>query len=151
MLVECVVYLAVFVILLAVAIGTFYFCWDASHGLMQNTSDISAALHAGERWRADVRSASGKISIETTASGEVVKIPEGKEEIVYSFDAGEVRRQAASNGAAQLLLPKVKSSEMKIDLRGDVTAWKWELELVQHSGGSRLPLLFTFEAAQKTL
>jgi hypothetical protein len=149
MLVECVVYLAVFVILLGVAMGAFYFCWDDSKALMRTTDDITAALRAGELWRADVHNASGVISVETTASGEVVKIPEGKKEILYKLDGGEVRRQASSDGPGQLLLPAVKSSEMKKDSRGSVTAWRWELALAQRTKGDHLPLLFTFEAAQK--
>jgi hypothetical protein len=103
-------------------------------------------LRAGERWRADVRGATGKISVETTASGEVVKIPEGEKEIFYRFNSGELRRQIG--GVNFLLLPKVKSSEMKMETRGDVTAWQWELELVQRRKETHLPLLFTFEAAQ---
>jgi hypothetical protein len=37
---------------------------------------------------------------------------------------------------------------MKMDARGDVTAWRWELELMQRRKETQLPLLFTFEAVQ---
>jgi hypothetical protein len=148
LLVECVVYIAVFAILTGIGMGVFYFCWDHSKALIYATDDIASALRAGERWRADVRSATGKISIETTAKGEVVKIPEGTKEILYRFDSGEIHRQTASSEFSELLLPKVKSSQMEMDARGDVTAWRWELELVQRRQETHLPLLFTFEAAQ---
>jgi hypothetical protein len=150
LLIECLVYILVFVILLGVGTAAFYSCWDYSKALTYATDDISSALRAGERWRADVRGATGKISVETTAKGEVVKIPEGAKEIFYRFNSGEVRRQIAPANFSELLLPKVKASEMKMDVRGGVTAWRWELELIQRRKQMQLPLLFTFEAAQKT-
>jgi Tfp pilus assembly protein FimT len=67
LLMECIVYMAVFAIITGVGMATFYLCWDDSKALLYATDDIAAALHAGERWRADIRSATGKITIETTA------------------------------------------------------------------------------------
>lgn len=148
LLIECLVYIAVFAMLVGGGTTAFYFCWDHSKALIYATDDIESALRAGEHWRADVRAATGKISVETTTVGEVVKIPEGDREIVYRFDSGEVRRQAASANVSQLLLAKVKTSEMKPDVRGDVAAWRWELELKQRRRETQLPLRFTFEAAQ---
>lgn len=150
MLIECIVYFAVFLILSAIAMGSFYLCWNHSQALIWTSDDISAALHTGERWRADVRAASGTISVETTASGEVVKIPEGDHEIIYSFNAGQLQRQTGPASLPVLLLAKVKTSEMEPDVRNGVTAWKWELELVQRRREAHIPLLFTFEAVPKT-
>jgi len=148
LLIECMVYIAVFAILLGGATTVFYFCWDHSQAVIYATDDIASALRAGERWRTDVRAATGTISAETTAAGEVVKIPEGGKEIIYRFDSGEVRRQMPSSEFSELLLPKVKASQMKPDARGEVRAWRWELELTPRRKETRLPLLFTFEAAQ---
>jgi hypothetical protein len=148
LLIECLVYIAVFAILVGGGTTAFYFCWDHSKALIYATDDIESALRAGEHWRADVRAATGKISVETTTTGEVVKIPDGDQEIVYRFDSGEVRRQAVSANFSQLLLAKVKTSQMKLDARGDVAAWRWELELKQRRRETQLPLRFTFEAAQ---
>jgi hypothetical protein len=151
LLFECVVYIFVFAVLLGIGPGVFYFCWDHSKALIYATDDIASALRAGERWRADVRGATGAISVAPTAKGEVVTIPEGTKEILYRFDSGEVRRQMALSGFSELLLPKVKSSQMKMDARGDVTAWRWELELTQRRKETQLPLLFTFEAVPTQL
>ena len=148
LLVECLVYIAVFAILLGIGTAAFYFCWDHSKALIYATDDISSALRAGERWRADVREAAEKISVETTATGEVVRIPEKGKKIVYRFESGEMRRQILSEKFSQLLLSKVKKSQMKIDTRGEVTAWRWELELTERRKGTHLPLMFTFEAVQ---
>jgi hypothetical protein len=148
LLTECIVYLAVFAILLGIGTAAFYFCWDHSKALIFATDDIDSALRAGERWRADVRAANGKIAIQTTATGEVVRIPETEKEIIYRFESGEVRREIPAANNSQLLLPQVKLSEMTTEPRGGVTAWRWEVELTQRRKETVLPLRFTFEAAQ---
>jgi len=148
MLIECMVYLAVFVILLGIGTAAFFFCWDHTRALIFATDDIAAALHAGERWRADVRHATGKISVATTATGESVGIPEAGKKIVYRFESGEVRREIPTLKDSELLLPKVRSSRMQADARGAVDAWRWELELTPRRQETHLPLRFTFEAAQ---
>jgi len=147
-LLECLVYLSIFVILLGGATTVFYFCWDHTQALIYTTDDITSALHTGERWRADVRAATGKITIETTATGELARIPEGAKSVSYRFESGEVRRQVSTSDYQELLLAKVKTSEMKPDTRGSVTAWRWEMEVLPRRKEAQLPLLFTFEAAQ---
>jgi hypothetical protein len=148
MLLECLVYISVFAILLGGATTVFYFCWDHSNALIGVTDEIASALHTGERWRADVRDATGKITVETTATGELVRIPEGARVVFYRFESGEVRRQISTADNAQLLLANVKTSQMQMDARGAVSAWRWELELLPHRKEIHLPLRFTFEAAQ---
>jgi hypothetical protein len=148
-LIECLVYIAVFGVLLGLGTGTFFFCWNHTRAALYATNDIESALRAGECWRADVRAATGKISVETTAAGEVVTIPEGAKEIFYRFAAGELRRQVAAENISQLVLPKVKTSAMRADPRGKVAAWRWDLELAERRKETHLPLLFTFEAVAK--
>lgn len=150
-LIECLVYIAVFGILLGIGTGTFFFCWDHTRAVLYVTNDIESALRAGECWRADVRAATGKITVETTAASEVVTIPEGAKNIFYRFAGGELRRQVASENISQLLLPKVKTSAMQAEPRGKVAAWRWDLELTERRKETRLPLLFTFEAVAKNM
>ena len=147
-LIECMVYIAVFAILLGGGTAAFYFCWDHTRAVIYATDDIASALRAGERWRADVRAATGTISIETRDAGEMVRLPQKETEIVYHFEAGEVRREIPALNQSQLLLPKVKSSQMQADARGAVSAWRWELELTSRRKETRLPLRFTFAAVQ---
>jgi hypothetical protein len=150
LLIQCLVYIAVFAILLGLGTAAFYFCWNHSEALITSTNDIEAALHMGERWRADVRSATGKITVETTSKGEVIQIPEGEKEVVYRYADGELCRQAGPSAFPEVLLPKVKTSEMREDLRGSVIAWQWSVELLQHRKETHLPLWFTFEAVAPT-
>ena len=88
LLIECLVYVLVFAILLGGATTVFYFCWDHSRAVIFTADDIASALHAGERWRADVRAATGKITVETSATGEVARIPEGARMVSYRFESG---------------------------------------------------------------
>jgi Tfp pilus assembly protein FimT len=148
-LIECLVYIAVFAILLGIGTGTFFFCWDHTRAVLYATNDIESALRAGEGWRADVRAATGKITVETTTTGEVVTIPEAGENIFYRFAGGELRRQVASENISQLVLSKVKTSEIRADPRGKVAAWRWEVTLLERRKEMHMPLLFTFEAVAK--
>jgi len=148
LLMECLVYIAVFALLTSIGLAAFYLCWDHSKALIYATDDIGATLRAGERWRADVRHATGKISLESSAAGELVRLPEREQFVVYRFEAGEVRREIPALHTSELLLARAKTSQMSTELRGGVTAWRWELELGLRRTETQLPLLFTFEAAQ---
>jgi hypothetical protein len=148
MLIECLVYIAVFAILTGIGLASFYFCWDHTRGTIYAADEVESALRAGEGWRADVRAATGKISVATTATGALVMIPEGERKILYRFAAGELRREIPAQNISRLLLPKVKVSEMKTEAREGVTAWRWEIAVTPRRKEASLPLLFTFEAAQ---
>jgi hypothetical protein len=148
MLVECVTYIAIFAILMGVGMAAFYLVWDQSKAMIYATDDIGAALRAGERWRADVRNATGKILVEQSATNEVVRIPGLEKEVVYRFESGEVRREIPSRQVSEVVLPRVNGSQMTEERRDGVTAWRWELDLLVRRPETHLPLLFTFLAAQ---
>jgi hypothetical protein len=148
-LIECLVYVAVFGVLLGLGTAALFLCWNHTKAVAYATNDIESALRAGEHWRADVRAATGTITVETKASGEVVSIPEGGTEIFYRLAAGELWRQTSPQNVSQLLLPNVKSSQMQADPRGQLAAWRWELQLSERRRETHLPLMFTFEAAPK--
>lgn len=150
LLIECLVYIAVFAVITGLGLTTFYLCWDNSKALRLTTDDVAAALRAGERWRADIRGATGKITVENTATGELLRIPCGTNEIRYDFTAGKIRRELTSSGFAEPVLNAVETSQMVKDTRETVTAWRWELDLKPHRKVTHLPLQFTFEAATKT-
>ncbi len=147
LLLECMVYVALFAVITGLAFTAFYYCWDGSRGLLYSSNDIAAALQAGERWRADIRSATGNITVQTNATGELIRIPSGKNIILYRFNNGKIQRQLDSKSYSDTLLPSVKSSQMVMDARGPVSAWRWELELKLRPKEIHLPLQFTFEAA----
>ena len=150
LLLECLVYIAVFAIITGFGLTTFYLCWDNSRALRYTADDIAAALRAGECWRADIRGATGKILVENTVSGQLLRIPSGTNEILYRFTADRISRQLLSSSFARPTLAAVGSSQMVMDTRGTVSAWRWELELKPHRKLTHSPLQFTFEAVTKS-
>ena len=67
----------------------------------------------------------------------------------YYFTSNSVLRRAQS-GPWVTLLPNVNASAMQADPRGEVSAWRWELELRPRSKKPvRLAPLFTFIAVSE--
>ena len=128
-LIECIVYISVLTIVLALGSVAFYRCWDDNKAITHNGEDIVRTLKAGEVWRDDLRAATGPIEVSTTNSEQTLRIPCGNKQLIYSFADGEVRKQTDKNNPWLVVLSKVKSSQMQIDKREQVTAWRWEVEL----------------------
>jgi hypothetical protein len=147
-LIECIVYVAVFAILLGIGTASFYLCWDHTRSTIFTADEIESALRVGEAWRADMRAATGTISIETMAAGQTVKIPQDGKMIIYRFTGGELWRDIPAQNNSRLLLAKIKTSAMKTGARDNVTAWRWDVELTPRRKEPFIPLRFTFEAAQ---
>src|SRR5438105_12099409 len=75
MLVEALVYIGLSFLLLGVGFAAMYRCIDNSVGLRRSSDDITSALHAGERWRADVRAAVRPIKLENLPAEQVLHLP----------------------------------------------------------------------------
>jgi len=146
MLLECLVYIGLLFVLLNLAFMVFYRCRDFSIGLRRNADDVLRALNVGERWRQDVRSATGPIRIQSTPTEQLLHIPKTQGEVLYRFGDNELRRRVQAGGPWTVLLPQVKSSRMQSDVRTHVTSWRWELELSQSRKNARVRPLFTFQA-----
>jgi Tfp pilus assembly protein FimT len=145
-LMEVLVYMALFVVVVGGATRTFYECWDGTKTLRRNADDVARALDLGERWRADVRGATGPLQVTATSGAGQCRIPAAAGEVIYTFADGEIRRQAAA-APNTLWLSNVKSSQMQSEARGRAAAWRWELELKTARREARLRPLFTFECA----
>jgi hypothetical protein len=147
MLVECMVYIAGFFLITGLAFAAYYRSLDNSRGLRQNADDITRALKAGERWRADVRSARRPLALEQAGGEQVLHIPQASGEIIYLFAQGAVWRKTPTESLPVSWLAAVKDSRMLQDTRDGVAAWRWELELASRQKVVRLRPLFTFMAA----
>ena len=146
LLLECVVYLSVLMVMLGIGGMAFYFCWDNARNLRRNADDILRTLRAGERWRADIRSATGPITVETEPDGQLLHIPTLTTEVLYAFTEGAVGRRLASSPVWVVVLPTVKASRMETDDRSQVKAWRWEVELPTARPKAGLRPLFSFTA-----
>ena len=149
LLIEALVYIAVVVVLLGVAYSATYRCIDRSIALRRNADDITSALHAGERWRADVRAATKQVRLENTDAGQLLYLDGPRSAVVYSFATNAISRRAGT-GPWVRLLTNAKASTMSADRREHITAWRWELEIQTRSTASAKPSrirpLFTFLA-----
>src|SRR6266851_4310227 len=85
---ECLVYIAVLGVVLSLAYTTFYRLSKYSRDLRRNTDDIARTLHAGERWRADVRAAVGPLKVVEDGTENGLEIPQRSGAVVYSFSKG---------------------------------------------------------------
>jgi hypothetical protein len=146
LLVECMVYLALLLLVLAGASVLFFRSWDTSLGLRRTMDDLSATLKAGERWRQDVRSAAEPPRSEKTEDGEYLFLPQKTGVVVYCLRQEMLWRSTGENTPWNLLLGNIKSSRMLEDRRHQTAAWRWELELNTRRKSARLRPLFTFEA-----
>ena len=149
LLLEALVYIAVVMALLGAGYAAMYRCVDSSIALRRNADEITSALRAGERWRADVRGATEQVRVENTDADQLLHLKGPRGAVVYRFTTNAVFR-SARGGPWTRLLGSVKSSTMTADSRQFATAWRWELELQPRGMGSvkpsRLRPLFTFLA-----
>jgi hypothetical protein len=149
LLIEALVYISAVFVLLGAGYAAMYRCIDSSVALRRNADDITSALHAGERWRADVRSATSQVRLESTEAEQLLYLEGASGTVVYRFTTNALARRVGA-GPWVRLLPNVKSSTMTSDPREYVTPWRWELELETRAKGSvkpgRVRPLFTFIA-----
>jgi hypothetical protein len=145
-LIECLVYMSLLLVVIALGYMAMYRSMDASTGLRRNASDITAALNAGERWREDVRSATQALRVELSDQDTLLHIPQTGTEVSYRFSSNSVFRRIGS-AEWSLALEHVNGCKFISDPRQKVTAWKWEVELQPYRKGlTHLPPLFTFLA-----
>ena len=148
MLVDCLVYLAIWSVVVGLAFSAFFRSMSYSKNLARNSDDIARALKAGERWREDVRAATGpfKLVVGEPGVGQALHIPQKTGEVIYRFIDGAVLRQTGTNAPWIPALSGVKSSRMEKDERQRVVSWRWEVELRNKQKVARVRPRFTFQA-----
>lgn len=150
LLTEVLVYIGLLLVVLAVGYQAMYRCVDASVVLRRNADDISRALNAGERWRADVRSATASAALETSAEGPILHLMGRNHRVDYRFNEEALFRRLNA-GPWVRVLDKVRASSFQAEARPGVAGWRWELELQPRAKASvkasRIRPLFTFLAA----
>lgn len=145
-LIECLAYIAVLAVLMAVGGSTVAKAWDRSRALSRNSQDIQHAISVGERWRTDIRAATGRIEIIAAAQSQTLSIPTHSGRVEYEFAHGELRRRANDRAGWTTVLPNVNTSQMLPATEPGVAAWQWELELQPAQKNVHVRPLFTFTA-----
>jgi hypothetical protein len=143
LLIECLVYIAVYAILLGVGTAAFFYCWDHTRATITTANEVESILRAGETWRADVRASTGKITVSEASGGEVIEIPESAGKVVYRCVDGQLLRENGSPNP-RLLLEKIVHSTIQSEDRAGVAAWRWELDMAPPRQMPRFPIHFTF-------
>ena len=145
-IIQCLAYIGVLGVLIAIGGSTVAKAWDQSRGLAHNTDDIQRTLSIGEHWRDDVRAATGRIVSTNDESGQAVIIPTRTGEIAYEYRDGELRRRADKSGPWICLYETVETCQMAPFTRDNVNAWRWEVELKSSYKKVRIRPQFTFIA-----
>jgi len=149
MLIECMVYLGVFTIVIGVGFAVFFKCSDNYVGLRRNAEEITQALHAGERWREDVRHATGPAAYSESDSRAIWRIPGRDADVYYLHDAGSIWRFASSNSVPEEVLSRVSRSDMRDDDRQGVVCYAWTVELKTERKAPTVRPLFHFLAVPR--
>ena len=83
-LIELLVYISVFAIIATFATQVFFQGRDTSHALLRSADDISRAVHAGEHWREDIRTATAAPRVGEENGRAVIAIPHGTNTTFYT-------------------------------------------------------------------
>lgn len=146
-LIECLVWIAMLALMFGFIIQVFFSGQAGATALRRNADDITRTLHAGERWREDVRTATAPPRAVEKDGQHWLAIPRGTNLTVYIHFKDTVWRQEHTNQTWQPALARVKSSHMDADARQHITAWRWEVELQTKDPKKRVTPLFTFLTA----
>ena len=142
MLIECMVYLSVIAVILLLGMTALFHGLKQHYRISQGSTDITRALGAGERWRADLRAAGRPPAWHDDKDGPQLRVASGTNTIRYAFRTNTVWR--STDGLHwQPVLAGVKTSRMTALDRPPVTAWQWDVELVSHARSAVKPW-FTF-------
>lgn len=149
MLVEALVYISLVFVVLGTGYAVMYRCVENSVLLRRNAQDMTTALNAGERWRADIRASRLPLQIENSEIGQTLRLKGEAGEVVYRFETNTVTRRVQGQPVIRLL-SDVRSSAMRASPRQKVIAWQWEVELLPRAKGyskpGRVRPLFSFTA-----
>ena len=143
-LVEALTYVGVLAVVIFVSSKTVGSGSRQASVMRFQSEDMSAALHAGERWRSDIRAA---ITAPKLGEGPSTIQMETSEGLVnYNFDGQRLLRRVGNAEPRELIRGQVETSRMILDQRKGVMAWRWELELKRRNPRSQMRPLFTFLA-----
>jgi hypothetical protein len=130
-LIETIVYVVVLTVLIGIGYGVLVQSITSSLAFRRSTDDIVRVLHAGEKWRSDVR-ASRDVRLETNPGEQVLHLYGAREEVSYRFATNCLYRGVADKRWRPILM-NVKTAGFVRDPRQTVTAWRWDLELQKRS------------------
>ena len=160
-LIEVLIYVVLFYTFMMVAADTYMSGKNQARSIQWNATKIVRVMYAGERWRQDIRDAiSPPQNIQSSlpnpddpsdiielTSLEIIKPSETN---WYAFRGDHVFRMSSHLPTQwELIMDRVNSSTMVEEQRGEVAAWRWEVELKTRTKKAPIHPLFTFLAVPK--
>ncbi len=145
-LIECLVYCSVLMILAATGIVLLGKMMGFHRDLERNANDITRSLNAGERWRADVRQATGPIRSFVEGESVLFEIPQETDSVLYQFDQHHLWRHTSSESPSWLALKDVSGCQFVLDSRSHTEAWRLEVHLKTKLKTVRVEPKFSFLA-----
>ena len=140
-LIEVLVYIVLFSAFMLVASNAYISSENQARSIRWNATNIIKVMYAGERWRQDIRDGTSPPQIIQSplpnpddppdiielASLKIIKPSETN---WYAFRGDHVFRMSSLLPAQwELVMDRVNSSTMVEEKRGEVAAWRWEVEL----------------------
>ena len=148
-LVECMVYLAVVMVILGLALNVYLKLLGFHRDLERNSNDIARTTKAGEIWRTDVRSATGPIQIEKKTDELLLTIPNEQGSTDYTFRDGSLWRQESGEPAPRPFLTQLATCKFTQESRTYVDAWSWDVTLKTKKKTVRIEPQFSFLAVPR--
>lgn len=147
MLLECLVYLSLWLLVVGLGFRFFYQAYTQSKHLARNADDIARVLKAGEMWRQDVRHSSTVPRWESREgeTGRDFVLGAGDGWVAYRCTATNVLRRTSIDPGWRELFGGVETCEFHRDERGPVVSWRWELELKPRVRPASIRPRFTFQ------
>ena len=160
-LIEMLVYIVLFSAFMLVVFETYFSSKTVARGIQGKASAIIQVMYAGERWRQDIRDATSPPQITQSSLPNpddlpdiieltTLKIIKPSETNWYTFRGDHVFRMSSLLPTKwELVMDTVDSSKMVEEQRGEVAAWRWEVELKTKTTNAPTRPLFTFLSVPK--
>lgn len=145
-LIEVLTYGAILLVVSGLAMKAFFATLDHARDVRRVAHDITRALDAGERWRADVRQATGTPKLVEDGGAMALHLPRADGETIYFFDGETVLRRTRDDVPWQPALTAVKRARFVADQRKHASGWRWEVELQTRNPKPRVHPVFSFQA-----
>jgi len=151
MLMECLVYLGVWLVVASVGFALFYQVYTQSKYLTRGIDDVAQTLRAGEQWRAEVRQSTVAPHWEpqSTGTGWDFTLENDGGRIIYRFTGTNVLRSTTTDPHWREVLGRVKASAIERDETPHTLSWRWELELAPRAQRAKVEPRLTFQAVPR--
>jgi type II secretory pathway component PulJ len=148
-LVEVLVYLGAAGVVLVAMMQAFHVGYSSAVTLHRQAQQMTRALQAGERWRADVRQASAVPQLEQTSEGLRMIIPQLQGTVFYEFGTNGVYRTGSAPGGTVPVLTEAIVSQVQSEWREGIQVWRWDVCLSPDRKSGRWRPVFTFVAVAR--